>query len=738
MAKKNLRLAVCCVLGAATATCAAVGLAACATEDTWDVSADGCSVSAVLEEKDGGLLLKISGSGKMRDFEKGGAPWSDRSGEITAVTVANGVESIGANAFGGITGADYVILPSSIKSAGEDFEGGVKIFAMSGDIDFAGGAPEELYIYTEEAIQTNDRFWQSDKSSGDIIADGEDLSSDQDGKYWKYVSADSDEAMVYEKLKVLFIGNSFTYRNGIAEFSSGVPGLFDGVAEDLGFAVETYSITGPGGYLENHAKATDTCGRQVDKLLNACDDFDYIVLQDQSTCSYRENSRFINGVNLMQSKINSTQTHAKVYLYSTWGSPYSSGEDGTTIAEMEMKIRNAYDAAAEQFGLEVTHVGAAFTDAYYNDKIYLWDTDNRHQGFAGAYLSACTHVASMLGADVRQTAFTGEGTFRSPDGRSEYTVPALDGETLSALREAAYKAGNGELVTVEDGQQPPSDEDDGQEGVLRIAGWGRFIEEDRFDLLVKDFKAWCDETGVEYTEIAGTYYEGATQSSPCYFIADYTAQILKDGGADVVLPCATNFNANQAAMAAREFVPIDVYGQKDRQVGVITDLGICDSFTEYIVTDRAATILETADAGQGGQGDAEREGVLRIACWGRFMDEGMFNALVAGFESWLKENGTEYNDIIGTYYADDNYYLINDLVKKISEDGGTDVVLPCATNFNDNQTDKLVVAEKFQPIEVAGQTNRQVGVMDEEDELTQKFLEYVQTDGAKAIMLGQA
>ena len=120
------------------------------------------------------------------------------------------------------------------------------------------------------------------------------------------------------------------------------------------------------------------------------------------------------------------------------------------------------------------------------------------------------------------------------------------------------------------------------------------------------------------------------------------------------------------------------------------------------------------------------------------MDEDMFNALVAGFESWLKENGTEYNDIIGTYYADDNYYLINDLVKKISEDGGTDVVLPCATNFNDNQTDKLVVAEKFQPIEVAGQTNRQVGVMDEEDELTQKFLEYVQTDGAKAIMLGQA
>ena len=85
----------------------------------------------------------------------------------------------------------------------------------------------------------------------------------------------------------------------------------------------------------------------------------------------------------MLEKIESTQTHAEVYLYETWGSPFSSAEDGTTIAEMESKLRSAYTAAGGQFGLHVTYVGAAFTDAYYNGGIYLWDTDNRHQGFAG-------------------------------------------------------------------------------------------------------------------------------------------------------------------------------------------------------------------------------------------------------------------------------------------------------------------------------------------------------------------
>ena len=585
MKRRTGRLAVCCLLGILAAAFAALGLSAC-SGGRWDIAAGADStVTAQLVETENGTELRIGGRGEMRDFEEGGAPWQDRAEEIAVVAVGSGVTYIGANAFAGI-GADYVILPSTVTAAGENFaDEAMKIFVFS-DVDFAS-EPALVYTYREEEIVTRDRFWQSDKSSGDIIADGEDLSSADDGRYWRYVREDSDEAQVYEKLKVLFIGNSFTYRNGVVEFSSGVPGLFDGIAEDLGFAVETYSITGPGWYLESHANPSDRCGRQVDKLLSACDDFDYIVLQDQSTCPYRENARFLNGVGSMCEKIESTQTHAEVYLYETWGSPFSSAEDGTTIAEMESKLRSAYTAAGEQFGLHVTYVGAAFTDAYYNGGIYLWDTDNRHQGFAGAYLSAATHVGSMLGADVRETAFTGEGL---------YDAPALGEETLTALREAAYRAASGELAVIDEGEQgPDGGEDEEQAQILKIACWGRFMKEEKFRRLVDGFETYAKQNGVEYREIAATYYEGAATSDPYYYIANFTAQVYRDGDPDIVLPCATNFNANQATLAAVEFVPVDVYGQTDRQVAAINDDALTKAFLDYVRTDEAAAILAAQD-----------------------------------------------------------------------------------------------------------------------------------------------
>lgn len=588
MNSKICKLALCCLLGAFAVSCTVAGLSACSSGNKWDISADSSSsVTAQLMESEEGLELRISGRGAMPDFEKGKAPWYESAADITEITVTNGIEYIGSHAFDGIDGADYIILPSSVSAVGEDFaEDPIKIFVFDSNINFAA-EPKNLYTYREDEIETNDRYWQSDKSSGDIIADGEDLSSADDGKYWRYINDESDEAQVYEKLKVLFIGNSFTYRNGVEEFSSGVPGLFDGIAEDLGFAVETYSVTGPGWYLESHADASDRCGKQVDKLLNACNDFDYIVLQDQSTSPYRENARFINGVNLMLSKVKRTQTHAKIYLYETWGSPFSSTEDGTTIAEMEMKLRKAYTAAGEQFGLDVTYVGAAFTDAYYNDGIYLWDTDNRHQSFTGAYLSAATHVGSMLGADVRDTAFTGEGL---------YGAPALDSETLASLREAAYHAAFGELAVIDaENQGPNSEDDEAQKEILKIACWGRFMKETKFRQLIEDFKTYADDNGIEYQEIVATYYDGTTTNSPYYYIADFTAKVYQDGNPDIVLPCATNFNANQATIAAIEFLPIDVYGQTDRQVAAINDDQLTQLFMKYMQTDSAKAILAAAD-----------------------------------------------------------------------------------------------------------------------------------------------
>ena len=121
------------------------------------------------------------------------------------------------------------------------------------------------------------------------------------------------------------------------------------------------------------------------------------------------------------------------------------------------------------------------------------------------------------------------------------------------------------------------------------------------------------------------------------------------------------------------------------------------------------------------------------------MEESRFNALVDDFKDWCDKNGVEYTEISGTYYNSNNFFAIADFTAQIAKDGGTDIVLACATNFNDNQKDNLLVfAESFLPIDVYGQTDRQVGVMNDDDQLSAKFLEYIQTEEAKAILMNEA
>ena len=196
---------------AATLVCS-LALAACSSSNTWDVSADSSSsVTAKLVKTSTGYSLNISGKGKMKDFETlADVPWRNQIKLVNSVTVTPGVTYIGKNAFDGAN-IDYIVLPSTVTAVGANFVGDkTKVFAHSADVQC--GSDCDLYVYSQETITTNDRYWQSDKSSGDIVADGEVLGGTS-GKYWHYGT--DDQPQVYAKIKVLFIGNSFTYRNGV-------------------------------------------------------------------------------------------------------------------------------------------------------------------------------------------------------------------------------------------------------------------------------------------------------------------------------------------------------------------------------------------------------------------------------------------------------------------------------------------------------------------------------------------
>lgn len=582
-------LAVCAV------ACAAVGIVSgCSGEKEWDVSADASdSVKARLVPVQDGFTLNITGQGGIKDWNSADeVPWKNEADKIVEINISPNINKIGSYCFYGIENAGPVVLPSGVKSAGASFiSENTAIFTFGNDIEFADNVSDCVYTYREEDITTNDRYWQSDKSSGNIISNADDLSADS-GKYWRYNS--EDIPVKYEKTKVLFIGNSFTYRNGVVEHSSGVPGIFDNIAEDLGYCTETYSVTGPGWYLDSHAKPTDTCGKQVDMLLKACDDFDYIVLQDQSQVAYKDYARFKNGITALKNKIEETQKHAEIYLYETWGSPFSANEDKTSVPEMERKLRDAYTKAGNELGLNVSYIGKAFTYIYNNypsikdTKISgLYASDNRHQGYSGAYLSACVHVGNMLGGDVRNTKFEGE---------EKYSAPELGEEDLTALRNTAYNVVFGEIDDSDVTVTPPEQSgDEEQREILKVACWGRFMKEEKFNELIADFKNYCTENKIEYKEITGVYYNGATNSAPYYYIADFAAKVVADKNADIVLPCADNFNANQSSLAAVELVAIDVYGQNNRRVAALNDDDLTKTFLIYVKTDRAKAIFEKQD-----------------------------------------------------------------------------------------------------------------------------------------------
>ena len=65
-------------------------------------------------------MLTISGTGSMTDYEDKSSPFYNRT-DIGAVTIKNGVTSIGDNAFKGWTKLAYIYnIPSSVTSIGED------------------------------------------------------------------------------------------------------------------------------------------------------------------------------------------------------------------------------------------------------------------------------------------------------------------------------------------------------------------------------------------------------------------------------------------------------------------------------------------------------------------------------------------------------------------------------------------------------------------------------------------
>ena len=199
-------------------------------------------------------------------------------------------------------------------------------------------------------------------------------------------------------IKVLFIGNSFTYVNDL-------PKMVSDIAQSLGDKIE-YDMSAPGGYsLMQHSKDQNTLSKIKSKS------WDFVVLQDQSEFPALQDSRVENEVIPYALKLNDdihlSNYRTKIIFFETWG--YKTGDtqycNGTptlcNYESMQEQLFKSYSKMAQKTDDLLAPIGEAWKlSQQTHPEIELYESDNRHPSPEGTYLSACIFYMKFFNKDV--------------------------------------------------------------------------------------------------------------------------------------------------------------------------------------------------------------------------------------------------------------------------------------------------------------------------------------------------
>ncbi|MBI1194118.1 MAG: SGNH/GDSL hydrolase family protein [Bacteroidetes bacterium] len=181
-----------------------------------------------------------------------------------------------------------------------------------------------------------------------------------------------------DSLRVLFVGNSYTYYNQGVDYVLKEMMLADNPAGT--FITDRLA---EGGYtLEDHA-ATVALGNKLNQ-----EAWDVVVLQEQSTRPITNPNVFYAGARTIDSMINLVD--AETCFYMTW----ARADDPSMTAPLE----TAYTTIATELSSKLAPVGKAweYTLATY-PTIVLHQSDKSHPTNAGTYLTACIFYIVLYG-----------------------------------------------------------------------------------------------------------------------------------------------------------------------------------------------------------------------------------------------------------------------------------------------------------------------------------------------------
>jgi len=190
-------------------------------------------------------------------------------------------------------------------------------------------------------------------------------------------------------MRILMIGNSFTYYNDMPRILSAMLGE------------EVVAFTRGGAYLSAHLNPEDEMYQPTHKALEE-EKWDYVILQEQSNAPMTKRETFQQCAKDLCDQIH--QNGAKPLFYATWS--YKEGSEklagmGVGYDEMLQALYDSYHAAAEANNALIADVGLAFRDV--RDIVELYCEDAFHPSPAGSVLAAAT-----IAAAIRKDANKGE------------------------------------------------------------------------------------------------------------------------------------------------------------------------------------------------------------------------------------------------------------------------------------------------------------------------------------------
>lgn len=191
-------------------------------------------------------------------------------------------------------------------------------------------------------------------------------------------------------MKVLFIGNSYTYVNDL-------PKMVSDAARSVDVQIEVASNVRGSSYL---SERLDESKEMYSKLAEEYgkSEFDVVVLQEQSFFPVKDKAAFLSSVLGLRNYFSKGE---RFVFYQTWA--YKDGSEKMHEYEigydaMWNGLRDAYCEAAELTGGVVCPVGDGFALVRKeHPTLDLYHEDGSHPALIGTYLAACLFCCVLTG-----------------------------------------------------------------------------------------------------------------------------------------------------------------------------------------------------------------------------------------------------------------------------------------------------------------------------------------------------